>query len=100
MKTKNNLLFPHGCLSHLHKNYYRDNSNGKVCIKHTREDDVDYNNINLQGGATSINVMSTIISDYNRQVAWEHSQKLKDESLTNKDWLSKIKTLNFYKVDY
>ena len=88
---KNNMLFPHKRLSHLHNFHYRDSGNGKISIKHARENDVDYSAINLQGGATSMNVTSTIVSDYDRQVARERSQKLKEEGLTIKERLAKIK---------
>ena len=52
---------------------------------------MEYNNINLQGGLTSKNVTSIIVSDYDRQLARERSQKLKEEGLTVKDRLSKIR---------
>lgn len=88
---KKNFLFPHKRLSHLHNYHYKVQNNGHVSIKHAREDEIDYQKINLNGGATSKNVTSIIVSDYDRQRARERSQKLKDEGTTLKDRLAKIR---------
>ena len=88
---KINMLFPHKRLSHLHNYHYKDHGNGQVTIRHAREDNINYEKINLNGGATSKNVTCTIVSDYDRQRARERSQKLKEEGTVLKERLAKIK---------
>ena len=88
---KMNLLFPHERLSHLHNYHYKVQGNGAVSIVHAREDDINYREINLDGGATSKHVTCTIVSDYDRQKARERSQKLKQEGTTLKGRLAKIR---------
>ena len=77
-EEKKSELFPHNQLSHLHTLYYKEQSSGRVTLHHAREDEEDYRSINLDGGATLRNVTSVIMSDSNRQVAREQSQKLKE----------------------
>ena len=88
---KNSNLFPHKRLSHLHNIYYRENNKANIEICCVDEDDKGYDQINLNGGATSRYVTSTIVSDNDRQLARERIQKMKDEGKNLKERLAGIK---------
>ena len=84
-------LFPHKRMAYLHNIYYQDYGNAKVEIRHIDEEKSDYSKINLDGGATSRYVTSTIVTDDDRQLARERAQKLKEEGKTLKQRLEMIK---------
>ena len=84
-------LFPCNRLPHLLKIEYQDTGEGRVIVRHAREEDINYAQINLDGGATSRHVTCTIVSDNDRQVARERSQKLKEEGSTLKERLEALK---------
>ena len=84
-------LFPHKRMAYLHNIYYQDYGNANVEIRHIDEESSDYSKINLDGGATSRYVTSTIVTDDDRQLARERAQKLKEEGKTLRERLEKIK---------
>ena len=89
---KRSLIFPQKRLAHLHPIHYRDTNSANVEICHEDEYDLEYSRINLNGGCTSRYVTETIVTDNDRQLAGERSQKLEEEGKTLKQRLSSIKT--------
>ena len=88
---KNMNIFPHNRLPHLLQFEYRDEGNGMVKMVQGKSCDHSDFKINLDGGATSRRVSSTIMSDYDRQKARERVQKMKDEGTTIRERLGKLK---------
>ena len=84
-------IFPHKRCSNFINVDYTDLGNGKVVMRHVCKEDQKLAAINLNGGITSQQVVSTIVTDHDRQVACEHSQKMKEEGKTVHQRLASIK---------
>ena len=89
--TKKTALFPQKQLSRLHSICHRDSGKGISELHHANKEYELYSKINLNGGCTSRYVTSTVVSDNNRHLACERSQKLKQEGNTLKACLLAIK---------
>ena len=83
--------FPHKRFGHLLDIQYRVEDKIKVKLVNASQDNKQYTQVNLEGGATSKNVTCCIVSDYDRQIARERSQHLKSVGTTVKQRLDKLK---------
>ena len=70
-KERESLIFPHQRLAHLHRIQYEVRNGPMVEIKCIKTGYGDLDKMNLEGGATAQNVVSTLVTEVERQKARE-----------------------------